>query len=209
MLLTTHLLHRIVAATAGTDSTPQTSDRKISIWLLRTAASNTPSLYTQLDNGTYKSIMTLTFHPTRPEWLLTSDLDFDVKLWDWRKGVCLKTWKKLHSRIIHKVGVVPGCPERGVSCSGDQSIKFFWLDEPSQETGDDEMSGSPTKRKSAKDRERSIQSVHANEPFTSFTFCGDTQSQTLVATLSYSIRIYKMRTLSLLHTIHLKELKLK
>ncbi|KAI9363040.1 WD40-repeat-containing domain protein [Zopfochytrium polystomum] len=54
----------------------------------------------------------------------------------------------------------------------------------------------------------SISSVHANEPFTSFVFCGDTAGQTLIASLSYSIRIYKMRTLTLLHTIHLKDIKL-
>jgi hypothetical protein len=76
---------------------------------------------------------------------------------------------------------------RAASCSGDQSLKMWDTDEEKGTVG----------------------SVHANEPFTSFVFCGDVAGQTLIASLAYSIRIYKMRTLTLLHTIQLSDLKLK
>jgi WD40 repeat protein len=88
---------------------------------------------------------------------------------------------------------------RAVSCSGDQSIKFWdTTQDPSTLTSSSSSS---------------VSKLHANEPFTSFVFCGgscnDESGLTIIASLSYSLRIYKMRTLSLLHTISLNELKLK
>ena len=77
---------------------------------------------------------------------------------------------------------------RAISCSSDQSLKIW-------------------------DPDSRMHSVHANEPFTSFVVCGassnDYSSHVLVASLSYSIRLYKMRTFSLTHSILLKDLKQK
>jgi hypothetical protein len=53
--------------------------------------------------------------------------------------------------------------------------------------------------------------IHANEPITSFTFSGspsDASQQNVIISLSYAIRIYKLRTCSLLHTINLQDLKM-
>ncbi len=77
-----------------------------------------------------------------------------------------------------------------MSCSGDQSLKVWNIHS---------------------DKSTLRGSIHANEPITSFVFVGapsDPLQQKIVISLSYSIRIYKLRTLSLLHTISLKDLKL-
>ncbi|KAJ3415221.1 hypothetical protein HDV05_005361 [Chytridiales sp. JEL 0842] len=169
---------QIIAATSGGDDR---ADRMISLWDVRNGR-----LITQLDNGTHKPVLRLTFHPTKPNLLMTADMEFDVKLWDWEEGVVVRTWKKMHTRIIWKMTFIPGREDKAASCSGDQSLKMW-------DTSID---------KSA------VGSVHANEPFTSFVFCGDVAGQTLVASLAYSIRIYKMRTLTLLHTIQLSDLKI-
>ncbi|KAJ3247744.1 Nucleoporin Nup43 [Chytriomyces hyalinus] len=168
---------RIVVATAGGD---ERNDRKISIWDVKKG-----NLITQLDNGTHKPVLALTFHPDEPHLLLTADMEFNVKLWNWTTGEIIRTWKKHHSRVIWKVAFIPGRPNFAASCSGDQIIKIWdtSLDTPQ------------------------IGSVHANEPFTSFVFCGDSANQTIVASLSQSIRLYKVRTLALTLTIPLPELK--
>ncbi|KAJ3230549.1 hypothetical protein HDU81_004426 [Chytriomyces hyalinus] len=168
---------RIVVATAGGD---ERNDRKISIWDVKKG-----NLITQLDNGTHKPVLALAFHPDEPHLLLTTDMEFNAKLWNWTTGEIVRTWKKHHSRVIWKVAFIPGRRNFAASCSGDQIIKIWdtSLDTPQ------------------------IGSVHANEPFTSFVFCGDSANQTIVASLSQTIRLYKMRTLALIHTIHLKELK--
>ncbi|ORX52099.1 WD40 repeat-like protein [Piromyces finnis] len=155
-------------------------DRKISLWDL-----NSSSLITQLDNKTSKTVLTLTFHPVWEEVLLSSDMEFDVKLWNWKTGKLLKVWKKHHTRIIHKAGFIPGNFEKAISCSSDQSIKIWNV------TNDDSK----------------VSSIHSNEPFTSFTFWGDGHNQVLVASLNYSIKLYKLRTSSHLHTIALNDLK--
>ncbi|KAJ3326102.1 hypothetical protein HDU76_013013 [Blyttiomyces sp. JEL0837] len=169
---------RIVAASSGGDDR---SDKKISLWDVRSG-----NLLGQIDNGTHKPIVSITFHPEKPNLLLTADMEFDVKLWDWETGALVRCWKKHHTRVIWKIAFVPGCNDKAASCSGDQSIKIW-------DTSQDRPS---------------VSSVHANEPFTSFVFCGDPSGQTLIASLSYCIRIYKMRTLTLVHTIQLKDLKL-
>ncbi|KAJ3299443.1 hypothetical protein HK104_008949 [Borealophlyctis nickersoniae] len=171
---------QIIAASAGGDDRP---DKRISIWDVRSG-----SLVTQLDNGTSKAILALAFHPTRSELLLSADMEFDVKLWDWRRGKLVRCWKKHHTRIVNKVAWVPGCKYRAASCSSDQSVKIWdtSLDKPQ------------------------ISSVHANEPFTSFIFCGnpdDPMAQKLVASMAYSLRVYKVRTMTLLHTIQMGDLK--
>ncbi|KAI8815944.1 uncharacterized protein EV422DRAFT_336670 [Fimicolochytrium jonesii] len=173
---------QIVAATAGSHDR---SDKRISIWDARTG-----SLLTQLENGTSKPVTCLVFHPESPYLLLSADMEFDVKLWDWRTGTVLRTWKKLHTRIIFRVSVVPGGDyDRAATCSGDQSIKIFSIEETNGAVES---------------------SVHANEPFTSFVFvgnAGEPNQMNLVASLSYSIRIYRVRTTTLLHTIQLGDLK--
>lgn len=78
---------------------------------------------------------------------------------------------------------------RFASCSGDQSLKIWNV---------------------KKDSTVPCRSVHANEPITSFVFCGnptDAGHQKLVVSSSYAIRIYKLRTLGILHTIQFKDLK--
>ncbi|KAJ1547492.1 hypothetical protein HK096_002665 [Nowakowskiella sp. JEL0078] len=168
----------IIAATAGGEDR---TDRKISIWDVRNGL-----LLCQLDNITHKAVVNLIFHPLYPGLLLSSDMEFDVKLWNWKAGLAhvspdevqplLKCWKKHHSRIIYKTAFVPG---------NDDIIN----------------DGITTGTK--------IGSVHANEPFTSFVFCGSGNSGnvTLIASLSYVIRIYSLRTLSLLHTIQLADIR--
>ncbi|KAJ3111501.1 protein with putative role during mitosis [Phlyctochytrium bullatum] len=166
----------IIASSGGEDR----SDRKISIWDARSG-----SLESQLDNGTQKPVTGLAFHPTRKNLLISTDMEFDVKLWDWQTGELLRCWKKLHRRIIWRVAFVPRRDDMAATCSGDQSLKIWNLDAPNEP----------------------VQSAHANEPFTSFLFCGDPSSQTVIASLAYALRIYKVRTMSLLHTIHFKDLK--
>ncbi|KAJ3037145.1 hypothetical protein HDV00_002027 [Rhizophlyctis rosea] len=169
---------QIIAATAGGDDR---TDKRISIFDVRSG-----TLLTQLDNGTSKAILQLAFHPTRPELLLSADMEFDVKLWDWRKGVLVRVWRKHHTRIVNRVCWVAGSEVRAASCSTDQSVKIWdtTLDKPA------------------------ISSVHANEPFTSFVFCGEEEErQKLVASLSFALRVYKVRTMTLITTIQLTELR--
>eukprot|EP00842_Homolaphlyctis_polyrhiza_P003126 jgi/Hompol1/3814/HPOL_006755-RA len=56
-------------------------DKGISIWDVRSG-----TLLTHLDNGTVKPIVALLFHPSFPELLVSADMEFDVKLWNWRQG---------------------------------------------------------------------------------------------------------------------------
>lgn len=74
------------------------------------------------------------------------------------------------------------------SCSADQTLKLWDFNQDSQ-----------------------TNSIHANEPITSFVFTGshDPPTQLLCISLSFSIRIYKVRTLQLIQTITLNELKIK
>ncbi|ORX77693.1 WD40 repeat-like protein [Anaeromyces robustus] len=169
--------NQIIGACANGDDR---GDRKISLWDL-----NTSSLITQLDNKTSKTVLTLSFHPVWEDILLSSDMEFDVKLWNWKTGKLLRIWKKHHTRIIHKTDFIPGNYEMAVSCSSDQSIKIWNV------TNEDSK----------------ITSIHSNEPFTSFTFWGDGHNQVLVTSLNYSLKLYKLRTSSLLHSIILPDLK--
>ena len=66
----------------------------------------------QLDNGTHKPVVSLTFHPTRPHLLMSADMEFDVKLWDWESGSLVRSWKKRHTRVIWKAAFVPGYENR-------------------------------------------------------------------------------------------------
>ncbi|TPX51095.1 hypothetical protein SeMB42_g01025 [Synchytrium endobioticum] len=167
----------IVVVTAG-------ESRTMSFWDIK---SGSPIMH--LDTHTSKPTLTVSFHKTRPNWLLTSDMDGDIKLWDWRKGKIEKIWRKIHTRVVSKCEFAPredGNEDRAASCASDNSLKIWDASE---------------------DKPR-FTGVNANEPFTSFVFCGDSQAETLVASLSYSIRIYKTRTLVLLHTLQLGELRL-
>ncbi|KAJ3170112.1 hypothetical protein HDU87_008829 [Geranomyces variabilis] len=179
---------QIVAATAGSHDR---SDKRISLWDVRSG-----TLLTQLDNGTSKPVTCLAFHPDDPGLLLSADMEFDVKIWDWREpggGHVVRLWRKHHTRIVFRVAFVPGGDNQAATCSGDQSIKVFPLDGPNAGPG------APA-----------AVSVHANEPFTSFVFVGnpdDKSQQKLIASLSYSIRIYRLRTATLLHTIQMNDLR--
>ncbi|TPX32867.1 hypothetical protein SmJEL517_g04056 [Synchytrium microbalum] len=167
----------IVLVTAG-------ESRTMSFWDVLTGS---PIMH--LDTHTSKPTLTVSFHKTRPQWLMTSDMDGDVKLWDWKRGKIVRIWRKVHTRVIGKCEFCPlddGGEDRAASCSSDNSLKIWDASE---------------------DKPR-FTGVNANEPFTSFLFCGDSQAETLVASLSYSIRIYKTRTLILLHTLQLGELRL-
>ncbi|KAJ3164363.1 hypothetical protein HDU88_005461 [Geranomyces variabilis] len=180
---------QIVAATAGSHDR---SDKRISLWDVRSG-----TLLAQLDNGTSKPVTCLAFHPDDPGLLLSADMEFDVKLWDWREpggGRVVRLWRKHHTRIVFRAAFVPGGDDQAATCSGDQSIKVFPLEGP------DAGPGAPA-----------AVSVHANEPFTSFVFVGnpdDKSQQKLVASLSYSIRIYRLRTATLLHTIQMNDLRI-
>lgn len=74
------------------------------------------------------------------------------------------------------------------TCSADQTLKLWEFNGDGQ-----------------------VHSIHANEPVNSFIFSGndDTSTQMILISLSFSIRMYKLRTLQLLHTITLNELKIK
>lgn len=177
----------VVAVAGGQDR----SDRRITIWNIKTGY-----LVQRLENNTHKPIVCLQFHPTKVGLLLSCDMEHDVKLWDWKLGEQVRSWKKMHTRIIYQCVFISSTTEtnysRIASCSADQTLKMW------------DMEAGPSPR---------VSSVHANEPFTSFLICGsksnDYGSQTLVASLSYCLRIYKLRTLALVHIVHLKDLKLK
>lgn len=166
-------------ATAGGDDR---KDRHIRLYNLKTT-----QLMAQLDNKTGKPVTTLRFHPIQSHLLVSADLEFDLKVWDWREGSMMVHWKKHHSRVIHKVDFVPGEEFRLVSCSSDNTLKIKAMS--------DEGSGS------------SVQSIHANEPITSFVFHGPPEECKLMVTLAHTIRIYKVRTLQLLQTITFNDLK--
>jgi WD40 repeat protein len=87
---------QIIAITAG-------EDKEISVWDLR----NNQLLLT-MNNQTKKPILLLMFHPTYPELFLSADMDFDVKLWNWKDGSLVRWWKKHHTRIIYQLGFIPG-----------------------------------------------------------------------------------------------------
>lgn len=178
---------KIIAATVGGEDR---GDKSISIWDVRA-----DTLLTQLNNSTSKPVTCLLFHPSYPNLLLSADMSCDVKLWNWEECKLVRWWKKHHSRIIFQLGFVPGddtryvkCYSSAISCSGDQSLRIWNIHSDKTHRG----------------------SLHANEPITSFTFCGsetDPHQQKVVVSLSSSIRIYKLRTLQLLHSINLRDMK--
>ncbi|KAI9144321.1 WD40-repeat-containing domain protein [Paraphysoderma sedebokerense] len=170
----------IIAAVSTT--THVTHDKRIMIWNL----SDFTSLK-HLDNNTSKPVTHLLFHPTIEHYLISADMEFDIKLWNWKSGELIRGWKKWHSRIVNKIGVIPGSEERLVSCSSDNTIKVWNLSDTNV---------------------RTCTSLHANEPFVSFTFSGEGQNQFLIGALAYSLRIYKVRTLSHLYNVSLTHFKI-
>ena len=172
---------QLVAATSGCEDG---SDKNINIWDI-----NSDTLLAQLDNGTVKPVVCLMFHPNFDELLLSADMACDVKLWNWKEKSVVRWWKRHHSRIIFQLGFLPGDNTRAVSCSGDQSLRIWNIHSDRKQGG----------------------SIHANEPISSFTFAGtetDEHQQKIIISLSSSIRIYRQRTLQLLHVINLKDMKL-
>ena len=173
---------QILVATAGSEDR---MDRRICVWDVRKDA-----LVATLDNQTSKPVVAVMFHPSFPELLLSADMSCDVKLWNWKESRCIRWWKRHHSRIIFQIGFVPGDDTRAISCSGDQSIRIWNIHADRTHGGN----------------------VHANEPITSFAFCGSTtdpNQQKLIVSLSSSLRIYKLRTLQMIHNISLRDVKPK
>ncbi|KAJ1344066.1 hypothetical protein BSLG_001206 [Batrachochytrium salamandrivorans] len=172
---------QVIVATAGSEDR---HSKGISFWEMRSGA-----LISHLDNGTVKHITSLLFHPSFPELLLSADMEFDVKLWNWREGKVVRWWRKHHSRVINRISSIPGDDTRAASCSGDQSLKIWNIHAEKPQSS----------------------SIHSNEPITSFVFSGSTSDPTqqkVIVSLSFSIRIYKLRTLSMLVTIPLGDLKI-
>ncbi|KAL2918528.1 hypothetical protein HK105_201929 [Polyrhizophydium stewartii] len=172
---------QVIVATAGGDDR---NDKGISLWEMRSG-----SLLSHLDNGTIKQVVAILFHPSFPELLLTADMEFDVKLWNWREGRVVRWWRKHHTRIIFRLAWIPGDETRAASCSGDQSLKFWNIHAEKPQSS----------------------SIHANEPITSFAFSGSTSDpmqQKVIVSLSYTIRVYKVRTLTMIITIPMNDLKL-
>jgi WD40 repeat protein len=65
-------------------------------------------LINTLNNNSLKPVVCLIFHPSFPELCLSADMEFDVKLWNWKEGTLVRWWKKHHSRIIYQLGFIPG-----------------------------------------------------------------------------------------------------
>ena len=91
---------QVIAATTGCDDG---SDKGISIWDIRNN-----NLITHLNNNTVKPVISVLFHPTYQELLLTADMEFDVKLWNWKENKPVRWWKKHHTRIIYQLAWIPG-----------------------------------------------------------------------------------------------------
>ncbi|KAI9189033.1 hypothetical protein H9P43_000460 [Blastocladiella emersonii ATCC 22665] len=158
-----------------------------------------------------KPLSTLTFlgpHGAAAEWLLAADTEVDVHAWHWPSGLRY-TWRKWHRRVVHQLAGFPGRdPLHLASCSADHSIRIW---SPARVPG--EVSGGPTAAgfgdstggggvTATSSSATGAASIHSNQPFLSF-------SQLLIAAQAYALRVYKGRTLTLLHTFHLDHLKLQ
>jgi WD40 repeat protein len=129
-----------------------------------------------------RPLMALKFHPTIKDWLLTVDTDRNLVWWDWTRKVPIQTWRKAHSHIVNSIEFVPDThSHRAVTCSTDHSIKFWRVDTPKCHVG----------------------SIHANAPFFSVHFSQDLIYATQPKGI---IRIYKLKTLSLVKVVQIKEL---
>ncbi|KNE65036.1 hypothetical protein AMAG_10702 [Allomyces macrogynus ATCC 38327] len=181
------ILDSSVLCTTSTTSThaPAAADRRIYLWDL-----THHRLLPHLALPSTKPVSYLSFLPADAglgAYLVAADLDFAVHAWHWPTGA-RTTFKKWHRRIIHQVSYVPlRAPLHLVSCSGDHSMRVWAPD------GD----------------ARGAASVHANQPFLSVCFVGNSaDSQILVAAQAYALRLYKSRTLTHLHTFHVADLKM-
>ncbi|KXS17027.1 WD40 repeat-like protein [Gonapodya prolifera JEL478] len=159
-------------------------DRTISIHLLTLPG---PHLVRSLDTGTPRPVVALSFHPTNPTWLLTADMDHCVKLWDVDTGAVLRTWRKWHTRVVHRCGWVPHSEARAWTCSGDQSVKVW------DATGDE--------------GDEDVARVHGTEPFVGVVFSGQGVGQMMVVAMAYALRVYKVRTMGVLRTVVFGELR--
>ncbi|KAJ3356562.1 hypothetical protein GGF32_001455 [Allomyces javanicus] len=177
----------VLSTTSSTSTThaPAAADRRIYLWDL-----THHRLLPHLALPSTKPVSYLSFLPADAglgAYLVAADLDFAVHVWHWPTGA-RTTFKKWHRRIIHQVTYVPlRTPLHLVSCSGDHSMRVWAPD------GD----------------ARGAASVHANQPFLSVCFVGNSaDSQILVAAQAYALRLYKSRTLTHLHTFHVADLKM-
>ena len=82
-------------------------ERAISLYSVRLA-----QIIGTLENRGSKSTVALLFHSTYPDVLLSADISGELRAWKWQTGTLLRSWKKLHSRLIYKVDVVSGDPDR-------------------------------------------------------------------------------------------------
>ncbi|KAG4105633.1 WD40 repeat-like protein [Neocallimastix lanati (nom. inval.)] len=173
-------------------------DHSISIWDVHSKTCLASILNTN-SSGNTKAVEIIKFHPTLPNVFLTSDQDFDVKLWDWTQGSMdvnghyhiepIRIWKKFHKRIIHKMDFLPNNPLYAISCSSDNTIQIWNIN--------DEGEG--------EDNKMNVKRIVSNNPISSFTFANN--NRYLVAASMYILRIYDAENYKLLNTIELEDLK--
>ncbi|KAJ3332655.1 hypothetical protein HDU93_009003, partial [Gonapodya sp. JEL0774] len=175
----------VFAATAPADSH---NDRTISILSL----TGSPSLIHQIDTGTPRATIALSFHPEHPSWLLSADMDHCVKLWDVETRVCLKVYKKWHTRVIHRIGWVPYADSRAWSCSADQSVRVWDVDTVIADDADGDLD---------------VAKIHANEPFVGVVWSGQGVGQVMVVAMAYAVRVYRARTMGVLRTVGFPDLR--
>jgi len=163
------------------------TDHSISIWDV-----HTKTCLAKMSNN--KAVEIIKFHPTLPNVFLTSDQDFDVKLWDWTQGTVdaqgnyhiepIRVWKKFHKRIIHKMDFLPTNPMYAISCSSDNAIQIWNIES---------------------DDKSHVKRLVSNNPISAFTFANN--NKYLVAASMYILRVYDMKDYRLINTIELEDLK--
>jgi hypothetical protein len=165
----------------------------ISIWDVHTKTCLATMLNTN-SSGNTKAVEMIKFHPHLPNIFLTSDQDFDVKLWDWAQGSVdtngnyhiepVRVWKKFHKRIIHKMDFLPNNPMYAISCSSDNTIQIWNINDTDK---------------------NNVKRIVSNNPISAFTFANN--NQYLVVASMYSLRVYETENWKLINTIELEDLK--
>ncbi|ORX53012.1 WD40 repeat-like protein [Piromyces finnis] len=163
------------------------TDHSISIWDV-----HSKTCLAKMTNN--KAVEIIKFHPTLPNVFLTSDQDFDVKLWDWTQGTVdaqgnyhiepIRVWKKFHKRIIHKMDFLPTNPMYAISCSSDNTIQIWNIEN---------------------DDKSHVRRLVSTNPISAFTFANN--NKYLVAASMYMLRVYDMKDYRLVNTIELEDLK--
>ncbi|KAI8847462.1 hypothetical protein BC829DRAFT_244104 [Chytridium lagenaria] len=121
------------------------------------------------------------FHPAKKNLLLSADMDFDVKLWTGKLEI-IKMLEEASQKVVWRISFVSRREDLAASCSGDQSLKIWNID------ADNEV----------------VASAHAKRTFYEFPFLWRSFQPNCDSFSLVFMRIYKLRTMSLLHTIQLK-----